>query len=228
MQKNAVVLLSGGLDSTTAAAVAKAEGCELYALTIDYNQRHRIELETAARIANFFNVRKHVVLPIDLRIFGGSSLTDSIEVPKDVPLTEIGKTIPNTYVPARNTIFLSLALAFAETVSASEIYIGVSSIDSSGYPDCRPEFVRTFEQLANIATKAGLESHPFSIRTPLLELSKKETIELGLSLGVDYSLTFTCYDPTPEGWSCGHCESCLLRLDAFRQAGKTDPIRYFP
>jgi len=222
----AVILLSGGLDSATATAVAKTKGCELYALTVDYHQRHRIELDAARRVATFFGVRKHVILPLDLRLFGGSSLTDTLEVPKDVSLSEIGRTIPNTYVPARNTIFLSVGLAFAETVAASEIYLGVSEIDSSGYPDCGSEFVRTFEHLANIATKAGRESQPFVIQTPLIGLSKKETIELGLSLGVDYSLTFTCYDPTPDGASCGCCESCLLRLDAFRQAGRADPIRY--
>jgi len=223
---NAVILLSGGLDSTTVAAVAKAEGRDLYALTIDYNQRHRIELDAARRIAAFFGVCKHVIMPIDLRLFGGSSLTDTLDVPKNVPLSEIGRSIPNTYVPARNTVFLSLALAFAETVDATEIYIGVSEINSSGYPDCGPEFVRAFEQLANIATKAGREAKPFSIRTPLIELNKKEIIEFGLSLGVDYSLTFTCYDPMPNGTSCGRCESCLLRLEAFRQAGRVDPIRY--
>lgn len=221
-----VILLSGGLDSTTVAAVAKAEGRELYALTVDYNQRHRIELDAAKRVATFFGVRKHVIVPLDLRLFGGSSLTDSLEVPKDIPLSEIGKTIPNTYVPARNTVFLSLALAFAETVAASEIYLGISAVDSSGYPDCDLEFVRAFERLANIATRTGRESQSFSIRTPLLELSKKETIELGLSLGVDYSLTFTCYDPTADGESCGRCESCLLRLEAFRQVGYPDPLRY--
>ncbi len=221
-----VVLLSGGLDSTTAAAVAKSKGDELYALTIDYNQRHRIELDAAQRVADWLGVRKHLVLPLDLRLFGGSSLTDALDVPKDVPATEIGKTIPNTYVPARNTVFLSLGLAFAETVDASEIHIGVSAVDSSGYPDCRPEFIEAFERLANVATKAGIESRPFSIRTPLLHLSKTETIKLGLSLGVDYSLTFTCYDPTSDGKSCGRCESCSLRLKAFRDAGLVDPLSY--
>ena len=224
--KNAVILLSGGLDSTTVAAVAKAEERELYALTIDYNQRHRLELDAARRVAAFFGVRKHVIMPINLRLFGGSSLTDTLEVPKDIPLMEIGRSIPNTYVPGRNTVFLSLALAFAETIDATEIYLGVSAVDFSGYPDCGPEFVHAFEQLANIATKAGREAKPFAIRTPLIELSKKETIELGLSLGVDYSLTLTCYDPMPDGASCRRCESCLLRLDAFRQAGLTDPVRY--
>jgi len=223
---HAVVLLSGGLDSATAAAVAKTEKRELFALTVDYHQRHRMELDAAKRVAAFFDVRKHVILPLDPCLFGGSSLTETLEVPKGVPLTKIGKTIPNTYVPARNTVFLSLALAFAETVAASEIFIGVSSIDSSGYPDCSAEFVHAFERLANIATKTGREGRPVAIRTPLLELSKRETIELGLSLGVDYSLTLTCYDPTSDGTSCGCCESCLLRLNAFRQAGRTDPIRY--
>ena len=223
---SAVILLSGGLDSTTVAAIAKAEGRELFALTIDYNQRHRLELDAARRVAAFFEVRKHVIMPIDLRLFGCSSLTAMLDVPKDIPLSEIGRSIPNTYVPARNTVFLSLALAFAETVLASEIYIGLSAVDSSGYPDCDPKFVHAFEALANIATKAGRESRQFSIRALLLNLSKKETIELGFSLGVDYSLTLTCYDPTSNGESCGRCESCSLRLAAFHQAGQTDPIRY--
>ena len=224
--KNAVILLSGGLDSATATAVAKADGGQLYALTVDYRQRHRIELDAARRVAAFFGVRKHTVFPLNLRLFGGSSLTDTLEVPKNVPFPEIGKTIPNTYVPARNTVFLSLALAFAETVAASDIYLGVSAVDSGGYPDCGAEFIRAFERIACIATRAGCEGRPFSIRAPLLDLSKKETIELGLSLGVDYSLTFSCYDPLPDGASCGRCESCLLRLDAFRRAGREDPIRY--
>lgn len=229
--KRAVVLLSGGLDSTTVAAIAKSEGRELFALTIDYNQRHKIELQAAKNVAEYFEIQKHVILPLDLRIFGGSSLTDSWEVPKNVPLEQIGKSIPNTYVPARNTVFLSLALAFAESVAAQEIYIGVSAIDSSGYPDCRPDFLASFEQLANLATKFGLESRQkgtegFRIRTPLLALSKTETIKYGLSLGVDYALTWTCYDPDESGLSCGVCESCLLRLHGFQGAGVDDPLPY--
>jgi 7-cyano-7-deazaguanine synthase len=222
----AVVLLSGGLDSTTTAAVAKVAGHEIFALTVDYHQRHRIEIESAKKVATWLGVRRHVIMPINLRLFGGSSLTDDLAVPKDVPLERIGQSIPNTYVPARNTIFLSLALAFAERVEATKIYLGVSGVDYSGYPDCRPEFLNTFVKLANLATKVGIESSPFSIEAPLVNLGKRETIELGLSLGVDYSMTFTCYDPTPEGLSCGHCESCQLRLKAFRDAGIPDPVKY--
>lgn len=231
MSSRAVVLLSGGLDSTTAAAVARQAGHELFALTVDYNQRHRVEIQAARRVADWLGVRRHVVLPINLALFGGSSLTDNLEVPKDVPVEEIGFEIPNTYVPARNTVFLSLALAYAEATEASKIYIGVSEVDYSGYPDCRPEFLAAFENLARLATKKGVEQAkgappPFTIEAPLMSLSKAETIRLGLSLGVDYSLTHTCYDPTDEGLSCGRCESCLLRLDAFREAGVPDPLRY--
>jgi 7-cyano-7-deazaguanine synthase len=211
----AVVLLSGGLDSTTAAAVAQSEGNEIFALTIDYNQRHRIELEAAKRVADRLGVARHVVIPVDLRVFGGSSLTDSLAVPKNVSADKIGQGIPNTYVPARNTIFLSLALALAETSGASKIYIGVSQVDYSGYPDCRPEFLDAFSTLANLATKVGVEGcGKISIEAPLMRLGKAETIRLGLSLGVDYSLTHTCYDPSPTGLACGCCESCLLRLKA--------------
>jgi 7-cyano-7-deazaguanine synthase len=226
--KRAVVLLSGGLDSTTAAAVAKSEGNDLFALTIDYNQRHRVELEAARRIASWLGVKRHIVMPVDLRLFGGSSLTDNLMVPKDTVPEKIGQHIPNTYVPARNTIFLSLALALAETSNASKIYIGVSQVDYSGYPDCRPEFLSAFSALANIATKTGAEcsSPNISIEAPLMRLGKAETIRLGLSLGVDYSLTHTCYDPSPTGLACGHCESCLLRLKAFAELGLTDPTQY--
>ncbi|MDR0520308.1 MAG: 7-cyano-7-deazaguanine synthase QueC [Planctomycetaceae bacterium] len=226
----AVVLLSGGLDSATAAAVAKADGYSLFALTLDYGQRHRMELESARRVAASLGVVRHVIMPVNLRLFGGSALTDDIDVPKDMTVDKIGARIPNTYVPARNTIFLSLALAFAETAGAGKIYIGVSGVDYSGYPDCRPEFIRAFETTANLATKAGIESSPlsaaFSIVAPLIHLSKKETIEWGLRLGVDYSLTLTCYDPSPQGLSCGRCESCRLRLSAFAAAGVPDPIPY--
>ena len=223
----AVVLLSGGLDSTTAAAVAKSEGFELYALTIDYNQRHRVELEAARRVADWLGVRCHIVMPIDLRLFGGSSLTDDIEVPKDISLEQIGQTIPNTYVPARNTIFLSLALAFAETTDSEKIYIGISEVDYSGYPDCRPEFLAAFSELARLATQTGVEGKStISIEAPLMHLRKSEIIRLGISHGVDYGLTYTCYDPLSDGQSCGRCESCLLRLTAFREIGQTDPLRY--
>lgn len=222
----AVVLLSGGLDSTTAAAVAKSEGFELYALTIDYNQRHRIELDAARRVADWLGVKRHIVMPIDLRLFGGSSLTDDIEVPKDVPAEEIGRKVPSTYVPARNTIFLSLALALAETVEATKIFIGISEVDYSGYPDCRPEFLNAFSELARWATKSGIEGGSISVEAPLMTLRKSEIIRLGLSLGVDYGLTRTCYDPLDDGRSCGRCESCLLRLAAFREAGVRDPLPY--
>jgi len=221
----AVILLSGGLDSATATAIAKNEGYELFALTIDYGQRHRIEIESAKKVAEHLGVVKHVIMPVDFRLFGGSSLTDDIEVPKDVPLEQIGNHIPNTYVPARNTVFLSLALAFAESVSANKIYIGISNVDYSGYPDCRPEFLQAFISLARWATKAGVEGHSIVIESPLLSLTKRETILRGLELGVDYSLTFTCYDPLPEGKSCGRCESCQLRQTAFREAGIVDPVR---
>ncbi len=227
MRSHAIVLLSGGLDSTTAAAVAKSEGCELYALTIDYNQRHRVELEAARRVAEWLEVCRHVVIPLNLRLFGGSALTDELAVPKDVAVERIGQSIPNTYVPARNTIFLSLALAFAETVCADRIYIGISDVDYSGYPDCRPEFLDAFARLARLATKSGVEAGTqISVVAPLMKLRKSEIIRLGLSLGVDYGMTHTCYDPTEEGKSCGLCESCRLRLAAFREAGLEDPLRY--
>jgi 7-cyano-7-deazaguanine synthase len=226
--KRAVVLLSGGLDSTTAAAIAKSEGNDLFALTIDYNQRHHVELAAARRVGAWLGVKRHIVMPVNLRLFGGSSLTDNLTVPKDTVPEKIGQHIPNTYVPARNTIFLSLALALAETSNASKIYIGVSQVDYSGYPDCRPEFLSAFSVLANLATKTGVEysSPKISIEAPLMRLGKAETIRLGLSLGVDYSLTHTCYDPSPTGLSCGHCESCLLRLKAFAELGLTDPTQY--
>lgn len=231
MKEKGVVLLSGGLDSTTVAAMAAARGRELFALTIDYNQRHRLELAAAERVAAFFNVSRHIILPIDLRAFGHSALTDSWEVPKDVQPQDIGESIPVTYVPARNTVFLSLALAYAESVGAREIYLGVSSVDYSGYPDCRPEFIEAFEHLANLATKLGVESleqgRPgFRIVSPLSSMSKAETIRQGVSLGVDYSLTWTCYDPGEDEISCGKCESCLLRLQGFRDAGLSDPLKY--
>jgi 7-cyano-7-deazaguanine synthase len=222
----AVILLSGGLDSATVSAIAKSEGHEPIALTNDYGQQHKIEIESAKKIADHIGMAKHIIMPIDLPLFGGSSLTGGMEVPKDVPLEQIGQTIPNTYVPARNTIFLALALAYAESVGAHKIYIGISGIDYSGYPDCRPEFLQAFNSLANVATKSGIESVPFSIEAPLLLLSKRETILRGLALGVDFSLTFTCYDPSPDGKSCGRCESCQLRLNAFREAGVTDPVEY--
>lgn len=226
-----VVLLSGGLDSTTVAAIARRECRKLYALTIDYNQRHRIELQAAKNIAAIFQVAEHVVFPLDLRTFGGSSLTEDWDVPKNVSLDEIGTEIPNTYVPARNTVFLSLSLAYAESVGTKDIYIGVSSLDYSGYPDCRPEFLAAFETLANLGTKIGVQStgdHAPQIRihAPLIHWSKARTIREGMRLGVDYSKTWTCYDPGDSGISCGKCESCTLRLKAFEELGMRDPLQY--
>ena len=213
----AVILLSGGLDSATVAAIAKNEGRELFALTIDYGQRHKYEIEAAKKVVSHLGITQHIIMPVNLRLFGASSLTsDEMDVPKNAPRELIGKNIPNTYVPARNTIFLALALAYAESVDADKIYIGISNVDYSGYPDCRPEFLQAFNTLANLATKSGTESTRFSIEAPLLSLSKRETILRGLELGVDYSLTFSCYDPLPEGKSCGNCEACVLRNDAFQ------------
>jgi len=223
----AVVLLSGGLDSATAAAWGRTQNFELFALTINYHQRHRQELEAARRVGAFLRVKRHQFLDVDLAAFGGSSLTADIDVPHDVPLADIGKHIPNTYVPARNTVFLSLALAYAETVAAEQILLGINAADYSGYPDCRPEFFAAFETLANLATKAGVEGTlKFKLHAPLMTLTKREIIRLGLSLGVDYSLTYTCYSPVPSGKSCGKCEACLLRLHGFAEAGMPDPIVY--
>jgi len=212
----------------TAAAWAKANHDELFALTIDYNQRHRCELEAARRVGEFLQVSRHVFLGVDLAAFGGSSLTASdLDVPHDVPLELIGREIPNTYVPARNTVFLSLALAYAETVAAGHIILGINAADYSGYPDCRPEYLDAFANMARLATKAGAEGTlQFQFHAPLMTLSKREIIELGLSLGVDFSLTHTCYSPTTHGKSCGHCEACLLRLRGFQEAGVVDPIEY--
>ncbi|HBT78290.1 MAG TPA: 7-cyano-7-deazaguanine synthase QueC [Planctomycetaceae bacterium] len=238
---NTVVLLSGGLDSTTSAAVAKSRGDRLYALTFDYGQRNRIEIEAARRIGRFLEVKNQIVFPLDLRLFGGSSLTAEIDVPKNTPYGEIGRSIPNTYVPARNTVFLAVALAYAETVDAGAIYIGINAVDSSGYPDCRPEFLAAFRNLAAVATKKGTEHAGTenvgtanfgkwagvpAIEAPLLHLSKGEIIRLGLALGVDYSLTHSCYDPDSNGLSCGLCETCRLRLRGFADAGAVDPLPY--
>jgi 7-cyano-7-deazaguanine synthase len=224
--KRAVVLLSGGLDSTTTLAIAIAEGHEAYALSFDYGQRHQIEIEAARRVANSLGSKEHRVAKIDLRIFGGSALTEDVDVPKQRSETEIAHGIPVTYVPARNTIFLAYALAWAEIISASDIFLGVNAIDYSGYPDCRPEFIEAFKTLANLATKAGLEGRRFQIHTPLIKLTKAEIIHKAVELGVDLSLTHSCYDPSPEGLACGECDSCLLRLKGFREAGIEDPIRY--
>jgi 7-cyano-7-deazaguanine synthase len=224
--KPAVVLLSGGIDSTTTLAIAIAEGFEAYALSLNYGQRHEIETEAARRVADSLGVKEHRIAKIDMRVFGGSALTDDIEVPKKRSEAEIAHGIPVTYVPARNTIFLAYALSWAEVVQASDIFLGVNAIDYSGYPDCRPEFIATFENLANLGTKAGVEGRRFHIHTPLIKFSKSEIIRKAVELGVDLSLTHSCYDPSPEGFACGECDSCLLRLKGFREAGIKDPIRY--
>jgi len=224
--KRAVVLLSGGLDSTTTLAITIAEGYEAYALSFDYGQRHRIEMEAARRVANSLGAKELRVAKIDLRIFGGSALTDDVGVPKKRSETEIGGGIPITYVPARNTIFLSHALALAETIGSTDIFIGANAIDYSGYPDCRPEFIEAFETLANLGTKAGVEGAHFRIHAPLIKFSKAEIIHKALELDVDLSLTHSCYDPSPDGLACGDCDSCLFRLKGFRDAGVEDPIRY--
>jgi 7-cyano-7-deazaguanine synthase len=226
--KSAVVLLSGGLDSATALAIAASQGFTCHALSFDYGQRHAREIRAADALARHYAVRRHVTMTIDLRAFGGSALTADIPVPKDhLGDKTDASPIPVTYVPARNTVFLSLALAFAETLSAFDIFIGVNAVDYSGYPDCRPEFIRAFETLANLATRAGVEhAGSYRIHTPLIALSKAEIIRTGLKLAVPYQLTHSCYDPTPEGKSCGHCDSCLLRLQGFKQAGAVDPIDY--
>jgi len=222
--KGAIVLLSGGLDSTTLLAMAREEGYGLYALTFRYGQRHHQELAAAKKVTEAFPVREHRVVEIDLRAFGGSALTDNIDVPKTGTLSA---DIPVTYVPARNTIFLSYALAWAEVLGIGDIFIGVNAVDYSGYPDCRPEFIAAYEKMANLATKAAVEGKtPISIWTPLMYLSKGEIIRKGLSLGVDYGLTHTCYDPAPDGLACGCCDSCRLRIKGFAEAGLVDPLPY--
>ena len=227
MGKPAVILLSGGLDSATTAAIARAQGFQLFALSVDYGQRHRNELEAAARVAEHLGVGRHLVTSVDLSIFGCSALTDTIDVPKDRDAQQMEAEIPVTYVPARNTVLLSLALAFAETISAADLFIGVNAVDYSGYPDCRPEYIAAFQQMANLATKASVEgSLRFTIHTPLVDLTKAEIIRRGTELGVDYSLTHTCYDPSTDGVSCGRCDACRLRLKGFAEAGLEDPVRY--
>jgi 7-cyano-7-deazaguanine synthase len=225
--KAAVILLSGGLDSATTAAMARAEGFRLHALSVDYGQRHRFELESARRVAEALGVAEHRVLKIDLAALGGSALTADIAVPQDRDDDEMSDGIPVTYVPARNTIMLSLALGYAEVIGAADIFIGVNAVDYSGYPDCRPEFIAAFEQLANLATKAGVEgSLRFRIHTPLIRLTKAEIIRRGIELGVDYGLTHTCYSPDVDGRSCGRCDACQLRLKGFAEAGTLDPVAY--
>jgi 7-cyano-7-deazaguanine synthase len=224
---NAVILLSGGIDSATAAAMAKKHGFELHALSYHYGQRHDRELESAKRVAAFLHATSHQVIRFDLRAIGGSALTDQIEVPKGRSESEISQGIPVTYVPARNTIFLSFALALAERIEAQDIFFGANQLDYSGYPDCRKEYIRAFEQMANLATKAGIEGKSrLTIRTPLLHMTKAEIIKTGLELGMDYGLTWSCYDPRPDGRACGLCDSCQLRLKGFKEAGAIDPITY--
>jgi 7-cyano-7-deazaguanine synthase len=225
--KSAVVLLSGGLDSTTTLAIAQHEGFRLHALTFQYGQRHAIEIAAARRVAQAMGVERHVIVDIDLRVFGGSALTDDLAVPKNRTQEAIGEGIPVTYVPARNTVFLAYALAFAEVTGSEDIFIGANALDYSGYPDCRPEFIRAFEAMANLATKAAIEGHQrLHIHTPLMQFSKAQIIQWGRELGVDYGLTHSCYDPSRDGTSCGQCDSCLLRLKGFAEVGVADPIAY--
>jgi 7-cyano-7-deazaguanine synthase len=221
----AVVLLSGGLDSYTAAAIAQSDGFELCALTVDYGQRHTREIESARAVAHALGVARHLELSVDLRGIGGSSLTSDDEVPRDRdPARQIGEGIPSTYVPARNTIMLALALGWAEVLGARDLVIGVNALDYSGYPDCRPEFVRAFEALANVATRAGVEGARFRVHTPLIAMSKAEIVRRGVELGLDYGLTHSCYDPTAAGRPCGRCDSCVLRARGFDEAGVRDPL----
>ena len=223
MQRKAVVLYSGGLDSSTCMAVAKAAGFEVFAISFSYGQRHSYELTVARQNAIKMGAAEHLVVEFDLRLMGGSALTAAIDVPKE----GVGRDIPVTYVPARNTIFLSFALGWAEVLGASDIFIGVNALDYSGYPDCRPEYIDAYQRMANLATKAGVEgTSNFRIQTPLINLSKADIIRRGMELGVDYALTHSCYDPSAEGLSCGECDSCRLRLKGFAEAGLTDPLRY--
>jgi 7-cyano-7-deazaguanine synthase len=225
--KKAVALASGGLDSSIAMALARNQGFEIYALSFDYGQRHRCELEAARRVVKSLGIQHHIVAAIDLRAFGGSALTSEMEVPKSRDIENISAEIPATYVPARNTIFLSFALGWCEVLQAQDIFIGVNAVDYSGYPDCRPEFLKAFERLANLATKAGVEGAArYEIHAPLLHMSKAQIIQAGIEAGVDFSLTHSCYDPSPEGLACGACDSCILRRRGFEQAGIADPTRY--
>ena len=226
-KKRAVVLLSGGLDSATALAIARSEGYGVYAISFRYGQRHAIELESARSVAAAIGVEQHLIVDIDLRAIGGSALTDDIEVPRDRSAQDLSAGIPVTYVPARNTIFLSFALAWTEALASQDIFIGVNALDYSGYPDCRPEYIAAFESMANLATKAGVEGKMhLTVHTPLIAMTKAEIIRTGLKLGVDYSLTHSCYDPMPERLACGRCDSCLLRLKGFVEAGVQDPVKY--
>ena len=225
--KKAVILLSGGLDSATCLAIAIDSGFSTYALSFRYGQRHEFELDSAKAVSKSMGVEEHVILDIDLRAFGGSALTDDIEVPKDRDEANITNEIPVTYVPARNTIFLSFGLAYAETLGANDIFIGVNALDYSGYPDCRPQYIASFQHMANLATKAGVEGEsPINIRTPLIDLTKSDIIKTGLNLNVDYGLTHSCYDPDQNGYSCGHCDACNLRIRGFEKIGLSDPLKY--
>ena len=228
MIKKAVVLLSGGLDSTTTLAIAKESGFSPYCLSFSYGQRNTAELSAGAVVADKCDAAEHVIAPIDLRLFGGSALTADIPVPKTRSTEEMGEGIPVTYVPARNTIFLSFALAWAEVISASDIFIGVNALDYSGYPDCRPEFINAYQRMANLATKAGVEGAETRIHTPLIAMTKAEIIERGTVLGVDYSMTISCYDPIDADLACGECDACTLRLKGFAEAGLPDPAGYAP
>jgi len=224
--KKAVVLVSGGLDSATTLAIARSQGFEIYAITFDYGQRHRFELDAARRVCESQGVTELVVFKMDTSIFRGSALTNDIPVPHNRNESQMSEGIPVTYVPARNTIFLSVGLGLAESVGANDLFIGVNAVDYSGYPDCRPEFILAFEAMANLATKAGVEGNRLTVHTPLIQLTKAEIIRRGLSLNVDYRLTHSCYDPLADGASCGECDSCQLRLKGFREAGAVDAIRY--
>ena len=225
--KKAVILLSGGLDSATTLAIAQNDGFTLYGLTFSYGQRHQFEIGASQKIAEACNLTDHIITEIDLRAFGGSALTDDIDVPKDRSESTMSGSIPVTYVPARNTIFLSFALAWAEVLQSNDIFLGVNSMDYSGYPDCRPEYIQSFQAMANLATKAGVDGdQPITIHTPLISMTKEEIIRKGLELGVDYSLTHSCYDPDKAGNACGRCDSCRIRLKGFQEAGTADPINY--
>ena len=220
------MLLSGGLDSTTTLAIAQHEGFTPYAISFRYGQRHLVEIDAARRVAQRAGVAQHIIVEFDLRLIGGSALTADLDVPKGRPTEAMGQGIPVTYVPARNTIFLSFALGWAEVLGAHDIFIGVNALDYSGYPDCRPEYIAAYEHMANLATRAGVEGRPLTIHTPLIQLTKAQIIQRGLALGVDYGLTITCYDPAPDGAACGQCDACLLQLKGFAEAGVADPVAY--
>ena len=226
MDRKAVILLSGGLDSTTAMAVAREEGFDLYGISFRYGQRHLCELDMAKQVARRFGTIDHIVVDFDMRTIGGSALTDDLEVPKGRPLNDLSRTVPVTYVPGRNTIFLSFAASWAEVIGSRDLFIGANAVDFSGYPDCRPEYIKAFETAVNLGTRAGTEGDRITIHAPLIEMTKAEIIQTGLSLGVDYRITHTCYDPAPGPRACGQCDSCLLRLKGFEALGIEDPVPY--